>query len=253
MKRLWAFFLLVAAACQPVAAADDPRAEAPAGLVITYSTDAADRPALRAAMLREMTARLDALQRAGTIAHYRLLWGRYADNLNWDAMLVLDLDTPSGIAGWAAVEVATPGALSASTAQLVRRIESAPVDVMRQRRDATMGRPVYLVVPYDYLVPVGDYVKYVDGYVVPQLDGWMAERALQSYDFLLTRYPAGRPWTSMLLLDYRGDTGLGARDAIVSKVRARLANDPAWKALADTKQHIREERAPIIADVLAER
>jgi hypothetical protein len=247
------FLVALAGMSWPAAAADDPRMRAPTGLIITYHAEAADRPALRAAMLRDQVARLDALKRDGIVAHYRLLWSRYADNLSWDGMLILDLATPTGIGGWARVEAAAPGALPVAAARLVKRIESAPIDIMRAARAPTPGKPLYLVVPYDYLVSVGDYVKYVDGYVVPQMDGWLAEGALQGYDFLLSRYPAGRPWTAMLLLQYRGDDGLGIRDATTAKVRARLASDPAWKAFADNKQNIREERAPIVADVLAER
>lgn len=245
--------VLALVTASPALAADDPRMRAPTGLTIALSAAPENRPALRAALLAGEMTKLEALRREGVIAHYRLLWSRYADNMNWDAMLILDLDTRAGIAGWAKVEDAAPGGLPPGIARLVKRIDTAPVDIMRSRRDTGMTKPVYLVVPYDYLVSVGEYVKYVDGYVVPQMDGWMAEHALQGYDFLLSRYPAGRPWTSMLLLDYRGDAGLGTRDAVVARVRARLAAEPAWKAFADNKQAIRDERAPVIADMLAER
>jgi hypothetical protein len=252
MRRLLAFALASLAAMSTLAA-DDPRMHSPTGLIISYSTAPADRPALRAALLRDEVTSLDALKRQGVIAHYRLLWSCYADNVNWDAMLVLDLDTKAGIGGWAKVEAGAPGGLTPSAVRLVKRIDSASMDVMRNRRDAGPVKPVYLVVPYDYLIGVNDYLKYVDGYVVPQMDGWIAEHALQGYDFLLARYPAGRPWSAMLLLDYRGDEGLGMRDAVVGKVRAGLGGNPAWKALADNKQQIRDERAPVIADMLAER
>lgn len=254
MIRAFALFIVALVGLSaPVAAQDDPRMVAPTGLIITYSAEAADRPALRAALQREQIAKLDALKRDGTIAHYRLLWNRYSDAVVWDAMLILDLSIPSGIGGWAKVEATSPGALSVATAKLVKRIETAPIDIMRARRADVPGKPTYLVVPYDYLVSVNDYIKYVDGYVVPQMDGWIGEGVLQGYDFLLSRYPAGRPWTAMLVLQYRGDDGLGRRDATTAKVRARLANDPKWKAFADNKGNIREERAPIVADVLAER
>lgn len=254
MTRCLTFLIvaLLGLATQAVAQ-DDPRMRAPTGLIITYSADAADRPTLRAALLREQVAKLDALQRAGTIKGYRLLWNRYSDAVVCDAMLILDLDTPGGIGAWAKVEATAPGALTPATAKLVKRIETAPIDIMRTKRAAAMGKPTYLVVPYDYLVSVNDYVKYVDGYVVPQMEGWLGEGVLQGYDFLLSRYPAGRPWTSMLILQYRGDRGLGMRDATTAKVRARLASDAAWKAFADNKGNIREERAPIVADVLSEK
>lgn len=256
MKRIVSFVacLIALVALSPAHAADDPRAKGPTGLILTYHVAPADRTAFHQLMQTDGVARLEALRAQHTIAHYRVLWSRYADDkAGWDMMVVLDLDTPAGIAGWRAVEDKTPGGLPEKALPLVTQIETAPIDIMRNASTPSSDVPVYLVVPYDYLVGVNDYIHYVEGYVVPQMDGWMQEGALKSYDFLLSRYPAGRPWTAMLLLAYRNDMWLGQRDAVVKKVRARLANDPAWKAFADNKQNIREEGAPVIADVLAAR
>jgi hypothetical protein len=252
MIRFLSLPLLALGLATAAAAADDPREQAPAGLVITYTTTPQHRPALRAAMAHEVKARLAGLRRAGILAHYRLLWGRYADQPGGDAMLVLDLAPGAGTRGWAKVEQATPAALGPASLRLVEHVETAPIDVMRSARAADPATPTYLLVPYEYLVPVNDYLKYTEGYVVPQLDGWLRERALQGYDLLLARYPAGRPWNAMLLLQYRGDTGLARRDGVTARVRAQLASDPAWKALADSKQTIRSERIATIADVIAE-
>jgi len=252
MRGLVALLLALVAAL-PAHAAGDPRQQSPTGLIISYSVAPQDRSAFLAALAHDETAKLETLRSQGTIAHYRLLWSRYADNVNWDAMLILDLDTKAGIAGWAKVEATSPGGLTPTAVKFVKRIDTAPMDIMRSKRDASPAKPVYLVVPYDYLISVNEYVKYVDGYVVPQMEGWIGEHALQGYDFLLSRYPAGRPWSSMLLLDYRGDEGLGMRDAVVARVRAGLASNATWKAFSDNKQQIRDERAPIVADMLAER
>jgi hypothetical protein len=233
--------------------AQDTRAQAPNGLIISYSADVANRPALRKGMLADTVPRLNALQRKGVIAHYRLLWSRYADNLNWDAMLIVDFSSTKNISGWTAIETNNPGGLSISTARMVRRIESAPIDAARLRRANNLVTPTYLVVPYDYVVPLPDYLKYVDGYVIPQLEGWLAENALQGYDVIIARYATARPWSSMLLLNYRGDEGLANRDNVLAKVRQRLGSDPQWKAFSENKQHVRDEHAPVVADLIAER
>lgn len=250
-RVLWAILAIFVS--RPTQAAEELRQAPPSGLVISYSTNAVDRPTFRREMLHETVAQLETWRRGGVIAHYRLLWSRYADNLNWDAMLILDFGPTGDIARWANIEADYPGGLAVAAAHVVKRIESAPIDMPRGKHDPASRSPVYLVVPYDYLVPLGDYMKYVDGYVVPQLDGWMAERALQGYDVAVARYGTARPWSSMLLLAYRGDAGLAQRDAVLARVRAHLDNDPRWKALAENKQHVRDERAPIVADILAER
>jgi hypothetical protein len=113
------------------------------------------------------------------------------------------------------------------------------------------GSGVFLVIPYEYLVPANEYVAYLDGYVVPQMDGWMEEGVLARYGVFLARYPAGRPWQSMLILEYKDDQALGARDATTAKVRARLKDNPKWKAISDAKKNVRNEKPPVIADVIA--
>lgn len=253
-RVLMALALLVGiSAATPALAAEDPRMAAPKGLFISFKVDPADRPALRRAMASDGVAKLNALEARGRLAHYRLLWSRYADEFGWDMALVLDFPASSGIGGWKEVEDEATGGLPASALKMIKSVDSAPMDIERSERGASSGTPVYLVVPYRYLIGIDDYVKYVDGYVVPQMRGWMQERALSGYDVVLSRYPAGRPWGAMLLLAYDGDAGLGRRDAVVHDVRAKLASDPAWKAYADTKLKIRDELVPVVADVLAQR
>ena len=64
----------------------------------------------------------------------------------------------------------------------------------------------------------------------------------------LARYPAGRPWQSLLVLEYRNDQALAARDAVVAKVRARLTANAKWKAVSENKKNVRAEKTPVLAD-----
>jgi hypothetical protein len=57
----------------------------------------------------------------------------------------------------------------------------------------------------------------------------------------------------LLVLEYNNDQALGMRESIVAKVRARLKEDPQWKALSDNKKRIREEKQAVIADPLTTR
>jgi hypothetical protein len=57
----------------------------------------------------------------------------------------------------------------------------------------------------------------------------------------------------LLVLEYKSDQALGARDATVAKVRGRLKENPKWKAISDSKKNVRVERSPVIADSIAAR
>ena len=232
--------------------AADPRDEGPKSLVVTYKVAPESRVAFFKAVHNDTLPKLAALKSSGSLVSYHLLASRYVDSQSFDMMAILDFRAPNDLAQWRAVEAATPAGLSDAALKLAVQIDSAPSDLMRGKQDPRPAGedPVYLVVPYDYLVSTNAYLSYVDGYLLPQTDGWLEEGVLNNYAVYLPRYAAARSWSSLLVLSYRGDAGLGMRDVAVKTVRARLANVPEWKAFADSKQNIRVEKVPMIADEL---
>jgi hypothetical protein len=132
------------------------------------------------------------------------------------------------------------------------QIVTTPADRVRSAGGPReTANPVFLAIPYQALVSTPDYLKYLDGYTLPQFQGWMSEGVLDGYDIELSRYPADRPWLAMILLRYRDDAALSRRDETTAKVRARLAQDPAWKAISDNKQAVRVEKTAAVAEQLA--
>lgn len=234
--------------------AADPRASGPHTLIITYHTAAANRVAFRR-QLEDSAVRL--MQRGkleGVLQSYHMLYNRYVDSGNWDAMALLTFAADSGLQRWKEIERDAPAGLSPKALALATSIDTAPADLMRQDSAPQSAQdPVFLVIPYEYLVPLDEYVAYLDGYVVPQMEGWMQEGVLARYGVYLARYPAGRPWQSLLVLEYRNDQALGARDATVAAVRSRLRDNAQWQAISESKKHVRVEKPPVIADVLASR
>lgn len=228
---------------------------APAGsvtLVEAVGAAPADRAALRSDLAAAQAKRLQGWRAAGMLSSYELFFNRYADAGSWDGMQILTFPDPAALARWNRIERAAPAGLDPAAAALARTISTAPTD--RARADAAAGAPQdgpTQVIPYEVLVPVGDYLRYFDGYTIPQLRGWMAEGSLAGYELHLARYYAGRPWTALLVLRYRDEEALNRREAVVRQVRAALAADPAWKAFSDSKQQTRAEKQLAVADRLA--
>jgi len=249
LSALLAFTLL---ACPAQGA--DPRASGPRSLVITYHTSPANRLAFRQELEQSAVRQLQRWKDDGVLQSYRVLFNRYVDSANWDAMALVTFAKESDIERWKRLELEAPAGLSQKALSLATAIDTAPADLMRQNgTDQSGGNSVFVVIPYEYVVPVDEYIAYLDGYVLPQVDGWMEEGVLASYGIYLARYPAGRPWQSLLVLEYKSDQALGARDAAVAKVRARLKENPKWKAISDSKKNVRVEKAPTIADPMAAR
>lgn len=236
----------------PVSQGADLRAQGPRALIATYRVAPADRIAFRSSVQAATLPRLEKLRKAGELDSYHVLANRYVDSASWDMMLILDFHDSAALARWRRVEAQTPAGLAPQALRLTSAVETAPADRMFGR--AVTSRPgdpppVYLVVPYVYFISEDEYLTYAAGYVVPQVNGWMDAGALESYALYLPRYPAGRDWSALLVLAYRGDGGLARRDAVVKATRARLAaTAPQWEAFARQKQKLRTEKQAVIAD-----
>lgn len=237
------------------AADSDPRTSSPRNLLIAYHTVPANREKLRSYMQNTGMKDFAQWKRDGAIADYHVYFNRYVDSDNWDMFAAITLAAENGTARWAQIEKSHPAGLSENALALTTAVHTTVADRMRAKSSPAKGGkpPVYLMIPYDYLVSVSDYVKYVDAYVLPQADGWVEEKTLSGYGFYLSRYPAGRPWAAMFVFEYAGEDGLGARDVTVTKVRERLRQNPEWKAIADNKQNVRKELQPVVADELVAR
>src|SRR5262249_39688804 len=149
---------------------------------------------------------------------YTLLFNRYADSDNWDALAQLSFAGSAELGRWQQVERAHPGGLPAKAAALASAIPTTPVELARSAGPAQADKDtVYLAIPYTVLIPAGDYLKYADGYVLPQFDGWMQEGVLAHYGLYTASFGASRPWSTFILLAYRNDAALARRAAVVAK------------------------------------
>jgi hypothetical protein len=221
----------------------------PLSLVVTYHTAPGNRAVFRKGVKRLALTALKRLQREGKLQSYTVLFSRYVDSTAWDAMILLTFTNEAGLAAWKSFEEHAPAGLSAEALSLTTKIDTAPADLIQDKAtEYVRDSAVFLVIPYEIAVSGEEYAAYLAGYVSPQLDGWMGEGVLGRYRIFLARYPAGRPWHSLLVLEYKSEEALGARDATVAKVRARLKENPEWKAISDTKKTIRIEKIATIAD-----
>lgn len=219
-------------------------------LVVEYKTAPAKRIALRTYMQDQGLKQLEAWKKEGRLFDYRVLFSRYVDNKNWDMLTLLRFADATQAARWKEVERLMPAGLPPATLATISSIDSNPADTWFQGGTRS-AEGVYLVIPYDYLVSTEKYLDYVRAYLLPQLDGWLDDGALASYQVLLGRYAVDRHWSALLVLEYRGDIGIGLREKTTKKVRRRLAEtNPAWLEWSKDKSAIRVTRQYVLADEL---
>jgi hypothetical protein len=229
----------------------------PLSLLITYQCEPAHRPAFRSYLETKGLAQFRKWKEEGVLKDCQLFFNWYVDEGTWDAMAMLRFHQYADVARWKEIEETMPGGLSQEALKLAKPVTTSSADIVWQKP----GKPgdevkedrsesVFLLIPYKYLVLVSEYKKYVDAYVIPQLDGWLKEDVLKTYKVLLNRFPTGDRWGSMLVLEYKNLEAFGKRKQTKYKVREGLREIPEWKAYSDIKRTLRQEREPIIAELL---
>jgi hypothetical protein len=232
------------------APAADPTAGGTTALVLEYHASPVNRLALRKFMQTDGLPQLERWKSEGLLSGYKVLFSRWTDNQNWDMMTLLNFPDAGKMAKWKEIEIAMPAGMPPKALALVNKIDTNPGDLYLQG-GASKGSGVYVVIPYDYLVSTDKYLAYLRGYLVPQLDGWLKEGALNQYSVYLGRYVVGRHWSALMFYEYNGDQGLGLREKTQAKVRADLVkNKPSWVEWSKDKGQYRVNRQYIIADEL---
>jgi transposase len=149
--------LLACALLAGPAHAADPRESGPRTLVITYHTSPANRLAFRQELEQSGVRQLQRWKDDGVLQSYRILFNRYVDSANWDAMSMVTFAKESDIERWKRIELEAPAGLSPKALSLVTSIDTVPADLMRQNGTAqSRDSSVFVVIPYEYVVPVDE-------------------------------------------------------------------------------------------------
>jgi len=213
-------------------------------LVVAFYAKPQNRAPLHQLLQNSEAEKLASWKGQGLLSGYDLLFARYPDRNEWDAMEVLRFPDDAAMTRW---RLLTGGIADPKLLSVAESIETSPADLER-REGAGSSSSVMLVLPYQTFVTPQQYESYLDGYTVPQFRGWMKAGVLDGFDILSSRYPAGRPWNDLILLRYHDDPALARRDEVVSSTRRALSSDPRWKAWSDSKKKIRSEGALVVAD-----
>jgi hypothetical protein len=222
-------------------------ADGPTALIATYRARPGMRVKFRSIMSTEGLAQLERWEKAGVFASYQALFTAFAADNEPDMFLIVRFNRFTDLARWQKIEETLPGGLPAD-AQTIASVEtSATAGIVKESTVApTTKDSQFFVLEYDVLVDMPKYTDYVLGYATPQFDEWEKAGALSSYACYLNQNPAGAPWSSFILLEYKDLAALAARDAIKDKTRADLAvSNMSWKKWSEDKTAIRKEKATI--------
>lgn len=214
---------------------------------MSYRAKPEFRAKFRSIMQTEGVAQFEKWKKAGVFASYQALFTTYAGDSQPDMFLIVKFNHFTDLAAWQKIEETYPGGLPAD-AQLIATAEySATADIVKESTIApATSSSQFFVLEYDVLVDMPKYVSYVLGYAIPQFDAWEKTGALSSYASYVNQNPAGAPWSSFIVLEYKDLKSLASREIIKNQGRADLAiSNAAWKKWSDDKTAVRKEKAAI--------
>lgn len=219
-------------------------------VIITYQVEPVQRAEFRDMVQGPLSARFDAWKGEGVFRDYMLLYNAYTDVDTWDLMAVLTFDDYRQVARWNEVERRSPGGLTAEALRIASPRNTYLANLQWDR--VTEGRrsiqdAVYFVIPYDY-TGEATYQRYVETYVLPQVNGWLEAGTLTRYSIFLNRHPTGKPWDSLFIFEYADHERFGMRDDEKWGTRAELNELASWRLISDIKHQFRVENETVIAD-----
>ncbi len=231
------------------------RGEGPMSLIITYQCAPAKRAAFRTHMVSTGVNQFEQWKKNGIYNDYLILFSSYVNSGDTapDMMVRLDFAKYADSAKWKLIERTMPAGLSAEALALCTPVTSYVADLNYEGKPSPtrdLSKAVYLWIPYhlEKGVSKSEYKKYFEIYVKPQNEGWLAEGVLSWWGVYFNQHNTGKPWDILFLYEYSDIVGLARRDNVKEAVRAKLRNDPVWKAVSDKKQSYRWEDQVIIMD-----
>jgi hypothetical protein len=254
VSRQGGILLFVALAFTAVgqAACAQVEVNGPTALITTYRARSGERARFRAIMQTDGVAQMEKWKREGVFASYRALFTTYAADSVPDMFLIITFSHFTDLAKWQSIEESFPGGLPAGAQALASADTSGTADIVKQdSRGPSTPQSQFFVLQYDVLVDMPKYTSYVLGYAIPQFEEWEKAGVLSSYAVYENQNPAGAPWSSFILLEYKDLTSLAAREVVKDKARADLAtSNVTWKKWSDDKTAMRKEKAAIPARAL---
>ena len=247
MQMRNSLILMAAAIGTTGSARGQAEVDGPTALITTYRAKPELRAKLRSVMATEGVKQLDGWKKSGAFASYRLLFTTYAADSVPDMYLVVKFNHFTDLAKWQKIEETNPGGLPIAALPLASAETSGTADILKENSvAATTSDSQFFVLQYDVLVDMPKYSSYALGYATPQFDEWEKAGILTSYAAYVNQNPAGAPWGSFILLEYKDLKSLASREVVKAQARIDLGNtNPTWKKWSDDKTAIRKEKQAI--------
>jgi hypothetical protein len=229
--------------------------EGEAHLVLTYKTPPEKRVAFRKYMQGPGVAQFERWKKEGVLRDYKLLFSTQVNEVLPDMWAILDFAKFSDVSRWHAVERDFPGGLAPEGLALGTPKTDVYTDLVWKggAPKADQSKSMYMMIPYITLVSIDEYHDFVNGYVIPQVTGWVKSGLMSSYQIHMDQNPTAAPWHSLLVFEYDGIRGIALRDTLKQTMRDELKDNAGYNKYKPIKTTIRDEGQPTTYEVILPR
>lgn len=175
-------------------------------------------------MVESGIRRFEHWKQDGIFKDYRFLINWYVDVDQWDAMALLSFTSYAQVARWKEIEQASPGGLIRDALELAWPLNTVAADLSWQAGSSEIGNSassVFYVVPYDAHgggIGATEFLSFENN-LVNLLKPWMRD-GLSNYRIYTNRYPGGKKWQSLLVLEYKDMDSFSRARALPKDARA---------------------------------
>jgi hypothetical protein len=161
-------------------------------------------------MIENGIQRFEHWKQDGLLRDYRFLFNWYVDVDTWEAMAILSFPSYDRMARWKEIEHSSPGGLSRDALELALPVTSTAADLVLEgagEAPANRADGVYFLVPFD----TADFRNYAASTLAPQLNALIRSGAVSSFQIYSNRYPGGKRWRGLALIEYHDLEAFGHR------------------------------------------
>lgn len=242
------------------------RGEGPATLFLTYECRPENRAAFRSYAETAGVGQFERWKQERVFQDYLILFSSYVNDGTWDMLVRLDFDAYAGTEKWKAIERTMPGGLSPEALALCPPARSCLMDLTWTKSGPSRdpAKAVYLVAPHFWWRHKTQnkravYKLWFESKDKKEYDGWVDEGSVSWYGAYINQnttdkeYSYGKPWSVLLLFEYRGPVALARQELVRQIVRKELRSsmDQGWGFAQEAASPFSEE--VILADPILPR
>lgn len=185
---------------------------------------------------KNLAQQLSKWRQMGLVSDAQLLANDTEDKSMYEQLGILEFHNEAARDRWQKV----------GKSQVGKDVIVTPVEALAhgEKTPRNSNKSIFVVAQYDVLVSKAKWKKYVDNYLVPDMNERIKEKIMGRYTSFYVDKGANRPWQSLLIMEYKNPHALEISEEVKDKISDKLVkSSKRFKKILADKHDIREKTA----------